>query len=94
MEEEEAKEWEERKEGAQEGELTDLNEDTMGVKLVDPSYQSEWVERGIRSKADAKNRTPLPTVAKVVMRGECSRRIAAAVATATLHFFFFKEHIL
>ena len=27
---------------------------------------------------------PLPTVARVVMHGECSHRIAAAVATATL----------
>ena len=45
VEEEEAKEWEERKEGAQEGELTDLNEDTMGVKLVDPSYQSAEFDR-------------------------------------------------
>ena len=67
-----------------EGENVTLNEDTMKEVEVDPAYECNWVDRQRRSENHQQNRTPLPTVASIAVRGEGSRRFAAAIVTATL----------
>ena len=62
----------------------DVKEESMAEIKVDPSFQNEWIDRKIRAETHQQNRTPLPTVASIAIRGEESRRFAAAIATATL----------
>ena len=66
------------------GESTALNEESLQEVAVDPSFESRWIDQQIRSQAHQQNRTPLPTVASIAIRGEGSRRFVAAIATATL----------
>ena len=60
------------------------NEELMEEMDVDPTYRNNWTDRQIKSKTHQQNRTPLPTVASIIARGEGSRRFAAAIVTAKL----------
>ena len=51
---------------------------------VDPSFESRWIDKQIPSQAHQQNRTPLPRVASIVIRGEGPRRFAVAIAIDTL----------
>ena len=52
-----------------EGENVNSNEESMKEVEVDPTFHSAWVDRQHRSDTHQQNRTPLPTVASIAVRG-------------------------
>ena len=84
LEERARREEEERKEEEKEESYHSKGEASMPEMDVDASYSNERVERAVRSKNHTQNRTPLPTLAQSITRGNVSVREAAIIATSTL----------